>query len=244
MDEVIKSLKAFFYDRLTSPFTGNFIWVWSVWNWKILYVTIFVSEDVVFDKIEYIKNQSNYWVGLLYPFLVTIGVILFLPALSISATYVNLFWERIKGNVRRLYESEIVITRDEAIQLRLEIEEGKKKTESLITTQTNSLTQLRDQLSVVTNEAAQSRGIRILKAEYFTTKEKRDVTEKMNSMIKNGSIDIVASNDIFGEIENGVQKQLLIVYRNQDGKVDVKTINEGDRFTLHSYPRSESIKRQ
>jgi hypothetical protein len=61
-------LKTTIKERLRSPLFGNFIVSWLILNWKIPYLTIFVSEEVLHGKtkIEEIKNIIH---GYEYPFL-------------------------------------------------------------------------------------------------------------------------------------------------------------------------------
>lgn len=46
-DELKKSISAILYERTTSPLFGSFILSWTVWNWKIFYITLFISEDKI-----------------------------------------------------------------------------------------------------------------------------------------------------------------------------------------------------
>ena len=55
-----KSLSAILYERTSSPFYGTLIVSWLVWNWKIIYLTFFISEDKIeLDKISYISENLS-----------------------------------------------------------------------------------------------------------------------------------------------------------------------------------------
>lgn len=43
MDDILKSIKAYLYDRSSSPLFGAFVLSWSAWNYKFI-VTLFSSE--------------------------------------------------------------------------------------------------------------------------------------------------------------------------------------------------------
>lgn len=58
---VVDITKTSMEDKLKSPFYRNFILWWITWNWKVWYVTFFVSEEILKEnKIEYIKNMYTY----------------------------------------------------------------------------------------------------------------------------------------------------------------------------------------
>lgn len=63
MNEFLKSIRAVLYDRVASPFYGTLIISWLLWNWKIPYVTFFVSESLLkMTKIEYIMTLKRLWI--------------------------------------------------------------------------------------------------------------------------------------------------------------------------------------
>lgn len=49
------------YSKIRSPLWWSFLLAWSTWNWKVIYVTFFISEDITKDKIIYISNLYNYF---------------------------------------------------------------------------------------------------------------------------------------------------------------------------------------
>ena len=60
LTELRKSTNAILFERVTSPFFGTLVISWSLWNWKIIYLTFFVNEELLkgTNKIDYIV--SNY----------------------------------------------------------------------------------------------------------------------------------------------------------------------------------------
>lgn len=48
-------------EKLKSPFWWSIILTWLTWNWEIWYITIFVSENEIWNKLLYIKNMYNYY---------------------------------------------------------------------------------------------------------------------------------------------------------------------------------------
>ena len=50
-----KSINSILYERVSSPLFGTFVISWLIWNWKITYLTLFVSEsNLDKNKLEYI----------------------------------------------------------------------------------------------------------------------------------------------------------------------------------------------
>ena len=81
-DELKKSISALLYERTTSPLFGTLVVSWSVWNWKIIYLTFFISEKELIgkNKIEYIIENYNdnfnlYW----FPLISTTILITLIP---------------------------------------------------------------------------------------------------------------------------------------------------------------------
>lgn len=47
-------------EKLKSPFWRNFIIAWFTWNWKVWYITFFVNEEKIWNKIDYINQLYTY----------------------------------------------------------------------------------------------------------------------------------------------------------------------------------------
>lgn len=76
-DDVIKTIKAQLYDRVTSPLFGTFLMSWLGWNWHLPVLFLFDSSTHIIDKFGYVSStlypdRSAYLCqGLLYPLLTT-----------------------------------------------------------------------------------------------------------------------------------------------------------------------------
>lgn len=98
-DDVIESIK----ERLSSPISGTFIFVWLLCNWRI----IFLASDNEFgvnSKILGIEGKLNMMQGLLYPLVSTIIYLLIMPWIrqwyrefSLRRTYAVERYEIIEG---------------------------------------------------------------------------------------------------------------------------------------------------
>lgn len=95
MNELINSYQQFIKDRLSTPFFGNFIFVWFVFNWEIVYTTIFLSEDSIkpLNKIEFIKQNYIHEDTLILPLISAIFLTFLFPILN---TIILLWREKIK----------------------------------------------------------------------------------------------------------------------------------------------------
>ena len=88
ISELTKSINSILYERVTSPLYGALFFSWSLWNWKIVYLTIFVSaESIEGTKIDYISNNYNDIHFLLtYPVISTLLLLTIVPFLT-NASY-------------------------------------------------------------------------------------------------------------------------------------------------------------
>lgn len=81
MNNFLKVLSNPFLERVKSPLIGPFIVSWSLFNWKVIYTTIFISNETLFplNKLEYILNELNYCTAFIFPFLFTLTYIFLMP---------------------------------------------------------------------------------------------------------------------------------------------------------------------
>jgi hypothetical protein len=60
IEETKKSIQSILYQRVSSPFYGTSIVSWLIWNWKVIYLTIFVSEKIIKkSKIDFIVDNYS-----------------------------------------------------------------------------------------------------------------------------------------------------------------------------------------
>lgn len=73
--------------------------------------------------------------------------------------------------------------------------------------------------------------LEIVKAEYWTQKNRLDVTEELRRKIINSKLETIASNDIKGDPEKGIPKRLTIEYKF-DGIAVTKEFKERDKVVI------------
>ncbi len=76
-----------------------------------------------------------------------------------------------------------------------------------------------------------NRGLKILEAQYGTTKRSIDITWELNNAVKDDKLKIVLSNNIAGDPHPGKRKKGKVKYK-LDGRVYKKDYNEDDLIEL------------
>lgn len=96
LEETKKSINTILNERVSSPFYGTLIISWLLWNWKIIYLTIFISEKTLKkNKIDYIvSNYNDCYHLILYPLLSTIIILTILPFITNGAYWIDLNFEK------------------------------------------------------------------------------------------------------------------------------------------------------
>lgn len=121
-DDLIKTVKAQLYDRLTSPLLGCFLLSWVIWNYKFIF-TLF-SEMKTEDKFKFIENYiyvghySHFIYGLLLPFITTLFFIFIYPY---PAKFAYAFFRKRQVELKEIQQKiddETPLTRDEARKIR------------------------------------------------------------------------------------------------------------------------------
>jgi hypothetical protein len=145
IDEFKKSINNILYERVTSPFYGTFIISWLIWNWNIVYLTLFVSEkSLKVSKIVYINsNLIDYCKMIWYPLASSALLILVLPFVANGAFYVNLKFTVWKRNQKQKIEGDELLTKAESFALRQEILEQENKFLELLASKQNEIEQLK-----------------------------------------------------------------------------------------------------
>ncbi len=122
MDDIRKSINSILYDRIVSPLSGSFIVSWCIFNWRLIYVTVFqTNESLGKNKVEYIETHLNLLDALVWPTLSAIFFITIYPRLSEYAYQVSLFYKGRKRKLRNKYEDSQLLTIEQSIDLRLQL---------------------------------------------------------------------------------------------------------------------------
>ena len=118
IDDLKKSFDQIIYERTASPFYGSFIISWCLWNWKIIYLTFFVSQD----KIDYIvTNFSAFKNIFIFPLLSSIFIITLVPFITNGAYWLSLKFNKWRVDQKNLVDGKQLLSIEQSIELREQI---------------------------------------------------------------------------------------------------------------------------
>lgn len=132
--EFRKSINSILYERVASPFYGTLIVTWSAWNWKIIYLTLFVdAEQISTTKIDFIVANYNDLNNLtLYPILSTACLLTLMPFVSNGAYWLDLKFKTWRLNQKNKIEGKQLLTIEQSIKLRTEIRQQEESFDKLL----------------------------------------------------------------------------------------------------------------
>ena len=150
INDTKNSINKILYERLTSPFYGTFILSWLIWNWRIIYLTFFVSENKIdTDKISYIiSNFSELKHIVFLPLISTIILITVFPFFTNRAYWISLLYNQWKINKRNKVQEKELLTIEQSINLREQIKTQEKRFEELLEDKNLKIKQLESQISL------------------------------------------------------------------------------------------------
>lgn len=150
-EEFRKSINSVLYERVVSPLFGTFIFTWLVWNWKILVLLFFVNEEKLnTTKAEFIAvnfNNSNNLI--IYPIISTAILLTIVPFISNGAYWLNLKFQKWRYDQKNHIERRKLLTIEQSLQLREEIENQKEKFVKLIQSKNSEIEQLTQEIELI-----------------------------------------------------------------------------------------------
>ncbi|OIV42758.1 hypothetical protein [Flavobacterium johnsoniae] len=134
IDDLKKSFDQIIYERTTSPFYGSFIISWCLWNWKILYLTFFVSQDKIdSNKIDYIINNfSSTGNVFIFPLLSSIIIITLVPFMTNGAYWLSLKFNKWRVDQKKIVDRKQLLTIEQSIELREQISKQEERFAKLV----------------------------------------------------------------------------------------------------------------
>ncbi len=224
MEDLKKSISQIFNERLTSPFYGTFLISWMIWNWQIIYLTIFISEESIDkDKITYIsENFSDIHFLITYPLISAIILISIMPLITNRAYWVSLLYNQWKINKRNEVQKKELLTIEQSINLREQIKSQEKRFEDLLEDKNLKIKQLETELELIKNP---DKSIELVPEKNEKGKSKKNEDpEKINSVSKR----IIESSDLNKSFEL-LSSMILHRYRirdlNSQSKPNSKNVN-------------------
>ena len=115
-EDIKKSINSVIYERARSPLFGTFALSWLFWNWRIFYITIFVSEKAIPNKLDFIhKYLYNFPRLFLYPLISTIVILTLLQFVNNGAYWLNLWFKQWRVDKRNIIERKQLLTIEQSI---------------------------------------------------------------------------------------------------------------------------------
>src|SRR5688572_3403595 len=117
------SIRSILHERTTSPLYGAFFISWITCNWKIVYLTLFVSEEKLQgNKIDYIAaNYWDVWNLVVFPLIGAVVLIGIIPLVSVWAYRISLYYELRRIKHKENADSKRRLTIEQSVALRREL---------------------------------------------------------------------------------------------------------------------------
>jgi hypothetical protein len=247
---VEKSFTDVLKERASSPFYGSFIISWLIWNWKIVYLTIFIDQDLIapVTKIQYIEQHYSWWVFvILLPLLSTFFLIAIVPYLANLCYRIYLHFE---GKRRALWEDsekDRTISKDLYFELKEQFLTAQSKfNDEILNRETKIKVLNEDVQKLISEKQHYLNKFRLLYAEYKTDRTTLgDVTKYVHQELSRNNSFIIQNNLFEGkDPDPGQIKDLLMVYEN-NGQIIRVVAKEGDTVSFGSpYGLSVSERRE
>jgi hypothetical protein len=250
------ALSSIFKERTSSPFYGSFILSWCVCNWRIIYVTLFVDEELTGNKINYIErfyldNPINL---IVLPAFSTFALVWLIPVISNKAYKASLAFSSERRRAWEESEKAQLLTVEESYVLRTEnytLKEAHSRTinskDEELKALSTSLQSARDKVSELEDSLATSKkrigeyaqnnpNFRVVSALYGNSINNKfmDVTRVINDLMKDREhAEFVVNNQVMGgDPDPGAAKFFGMIYRDNSGEISQHTAHEHARIEI------------
>jgi hypothetical protein len=241
---MLSSIDKLIRDRASSPLFSTLTITWLIWNWKIVYLTLFINSSQITpsNKIDFIlSNYAGWWYNLAFPVVSTVFLLLVVPYAENWIYGRYLYFKTARRTMKDDSESKARLSIEESNRIREEnsnlIEEHRKelsRKEDVIKSLNGTLQEYE----------VQKRKLRIFYAGYgkLPADGFKEVTNDLNSELEkstNNSLRFSVENNAFtvGDPAPNKTKDFLIVFE-ANGVVRQVTAKEHDTFDLS---QTESI---
>jgi hypothetical protein len=152
MDDLIKSVKAQLYDRVSSPLLASFLISWLAWNHRMLLVLVSSEFKLVqkFDYVDKVLYPGAYQVicqGFLWPLLSALVLLVIYPIPG-RWIYEHVRKEqKVLKEIQQRIEDETPITQEEAHELRLIIRNAAREHDKQIRERDEEISSLKKELA-------------------------------------------------------------------------------------------------
>lgn len=243
MQEIIKSIKAFLYDRAVSPLFGAYVVSWMAWNYRVIIIwldshaeltekfallDLYFSDDRIFQVVGYSIHVlgGGYLVnGIFMPAVLTWLYLYGYPKVAIPVYEHSLEMQKKLKAVKQEIENSRLLTVEESRNLQREIEQLRFKADEEAGTyrlRISSLTQTINQLEEQLKSSERSNSALSIDEKEFTSIDElsRLVNRKVDEQI-DGEFELSA---LFGSEWNKLSNST----RTEYGKLFKKIVERGD----------------
>lgn len=170
-----------------------------MWNWKIPYLTFFVSENKLkINKIEYIiSNLNDSHFLIIYPIISTIILLTIIPFLSNGAYWLSIKFESWKSRHKNLIESKQLLTIEQSIELREQISKQEERFSKLVQDKNSEIISLKKQIE--SEKTAEN--------EVFINDDPELELKRLADRINNNKEELNSFNKITSAIQNDFRLQ-------------------------------------
>jgi hypothetical protein len=156
-DDLKQSITSTFTDRIQSPLYGTFIISWLIWNWKIFYLSFFISEKRIDgNKLDYIIN--NLWdihTILWYPLISTGILIIIIPVFNNISYWLTVLFKKWRNSFSdRLLRNQRLSIK-ESITLKKLIQNTEANLNDILKARENEIHKLEEQVKYLQNDISE-----------------------------------------------------------------------------------------
>lgn len=147
IDDIITTIKAQLYDRVTSPLLGTFTIAWSIYNWKV--ILVLVSNLNAIEKINYLKlniftSKADTAIhGLAIPLIIALGMIYAYPLVSEHVYFFTRKHQHRLKQLKQTIDDPSPISPEEAAQLRQNMRSIQQKHDIEINAKDTTISELK-----------------------------------------------------------------------------------------------------
>jgi len=181
MNEINKTIKSILYERMRSPFWFLLVTSWVFWNWKQIYLTLFVSSDKLeMTKLDYITehlNPNNFQL-FLYPLLSTIFLLTVGDYINTYAYQIHLYFKKRRRDIQKKYDDSKVLDENESNEIKLESLRLRNEFSRMTKFKDDEIYRLKDELNLlVEKDTEQNKNFNKLQTQYINSNKESDPRE-------------------------------------------------------------------
>lgn len=122
LDDVLKSIRSYLYDRAVSPLMGSFLVSWCAWNYK--FILVFFSGESILEKFRiinevlYPNGTMVFLFGVIYPLATALGYLFFYPYPAKIVFAFSRKRQKEINDIKKTIEEETLLTVEESRSIR------------------------------------------------------------------------------------------------------------------------------